>query len=167
MSRNALAVKPITGKTERAIKMGRRKHKPIIGEAFVPVLKYMITSQAFINLTNPARVAYLLLKAQCNKFGQNEVKFPYSHAEKYMDRHTFQKAIKQLIDNGFIEKTSYGGLYRRTNVYKFKEDWRKVKEEEMAYSKRGVKIHTTETAKIGQNKCEKPHRDIFRVVSTV
>ena len=124
-----------------------RKHKPQIGEAFVPILKHMINSQAFKNLTNPARVAYLLLKAQCNKFGQDEVKFPYSHAEPYMNRHTFQKAIKQLVENGFIEKSSYGGLYRRTNVYKFVNNWRDRKPELLAYSIRGAKSGTVEKQK--------------------
>lgn len=143
-----------------------RKRKPQIGEAFVPILKHMIESPAFMNLTNPARVAYLLLKAQCNKYGQNEVKYPYSHAEKYMDRHTFQNAIRQLIENGFIEKSSYGGLYRRTNVYKFVEAWRK-QNKDMAYSIRGVKKPTIERLKMFSNKCENPHHDVFRVASTV
>jgi hypothetical protein len=138
-----------------------RKRKPQIGEPFIPILKHMITSQAFMNLTNPARVAYLLLKAQCNKYGQNEVKYPYSHAEAYMDRHTFQKAISQLIENGFIEKSSCGGLYRRTNVYKFIEAWRK-QDKILAYSIRGVEMHTIEKPKSVPNKCENPHHDIFK-----
>lgn len=132
-----------------------RKRKPQIGEAFVPILKHMINSQAFKNLTNPARVAYLLLKAQCNKFGQNEVKYPYSHAEVYMDKKTFNKAIKQLIENGFIEKSCYGGLYRRTNVYKFVDNWRKItptkQEEILAYSIRGVEKHRVEPLNTDSN----------------
>ena len=51
--------------------------------------------------------------------GQREVIFPYTHAEAYMTRNTFAKAIKQLVELGFIEKSDFGGLYRRTNIYKF------------------------------------------------
>ena len=144
-----------------------RKRKPQIGEALVPILKHMINSQAFKNLSNPARVAYLLLKAQCNKFGQNEVKYPYSHAQTYMDKKTFNKALKQLTENGFIEKSSYGGLYRRTNVYKFVEAWRKVastkQAEILAYSIRGVDLHRVESPEPASNNGEKAPCRIIKI----
>ena len=85
----------------------------------------MIKSQAYKNLTNPERTAYVLLKAQCCKAGQNEVIFPYSHALEYMDRHTFSRAIKQLMKEGFIEKSQHGGLFRKTNIYTFTEAWKR------------------------------------------
>ena len=85
----------------------------------------MIKSQAYKNLSNPARTAYVLLKAQCCKSGQDEVIFPYSHAAEYMDRHTFSRAITQLINEGFIEKSQCGGLFRKTNIYRFIEEWKR------------------------------------------
>jgi len=105
-----------------------RKHQKING-AFVPIMKDMIKSPAFLQLTNASRISYILLKSQCRKFDQFEVKFPYSEAEQYMHRHTFADSIKQLEDLGFIERSSFGGLYRRTNVYKFIEAWRKRKDQ--------------------------------------
>lgn len=84
----------------------------------------MIKSEAFKKLTNAARVTYLLLKAQCCKPNQVEVKFPYTDALPYMNKHTYSRSIKQLIELGFIEKTQEGGLYRRTNIYRFVESWR-------------------------------------------
>lgn len=106
--------------------MGKKKSKPI-GEPFVPFIKFMIESPAFMQITNASRVAILLLKAQVRERGQREVIFPYSHAAKYMNRHTFARSIKQLEKYGFIEKSDFGGLYRRTNVYKLIEEWRKIK----------------------------------------
>ena len=94
---------------------------------FVPILKEMINSEAFKKLTNAARVTYLLLKAQCCKMNQEDVKFPYSHAQHYMDRHTYAKAITQLRELGFIEKSQEGGMYRRTNIYKLVDTWRTKK----------------------------------------
>lgn len=108
-------------------KPGKRKREGSIGEPFIPVLKSMVTSFPFKELTNAGRVAYILLKLQVQKTGQQEVIFPYSHAEPYMNRHTFGSAIKQLIELEFIEKSDFGGLFRRTNVYKFLEGWRNVK----------------------------------------
>jgi len=91
---------------------------------FVPITKEMINSNAFKRLTNASRVAYLLIKAQCKGSHQVEFRFPYSNAEEYMDRHTFANSIKQLSDFGFIKKTFEGGLYRRTNIYEFIEQWK-------------------------------------------
>lgn len=107
--------------------MGRRSKKNRINESFVPIIKHMIQSPAFKQLTNASRVAYLLLKAQINKSDQREVIFPYGQAEAYMDRKTFARSIRQLCELGFIEKSDFGGLYRRTNVYKFTEEWRNKK----------------------------------------
>ena len=108
------------------MKPGMRNRKNKIGEPFVPVIKQMIRSPAFKKLSNASRVAYLLLKAQCKESGQREVIFPYSDAERYMKRKTFARSIKQLTELGFIEKSSFGGLYRRTNVYRFTEGWRQI-----------------------------------------
>jgi hypothetical protein len=90
-------------------KPGKRNKKNQIGEPFVPTLKYMIHSPAYKKITNASRVAYLLLKSQCKESNQKEVIFPYSHAEQYMTRHTFARSINQLIELGFIKKTSFGG----------------------------------------------------------
>ena len=109
------------------MKPGKRSKKNKIGEPFVPVLKRMINSPAYKRLSNASRVAYLLLKAQCNENGQREIKFPYRDAQLYMKPSTFSRSIKQLEELGFIEKTQYGGLYRRTNVYRLIEKWREVK----------------------------------------
>ncbi len=105
----------------------RQKKRPKINGAFVPIMKDMISSPAFLNLTNASRVAYLLLKAQCCKFDQKEIKFPYSDAEKYMQKQTFADAIKKLEENGFIEKAQVGGLFRKTNVYSLTDKWRTIK----------------------------------------
>lgn len=105
----------------------KRKQKNQIGEPFAPILKPMVNSPAFKKLSNAARVAYLLLKCQCKESGQREVIFPYGSAEQFMKRHTFSRSIKQLEELGFIEKSDFGGLYRRTNVYRFINDWRSIK----------------------------------------
>ena len=103
----------------------RKKNKSF---PFVMIYKEMIKSPAYKKLTNASRTSYTLLKFQCCKFGQDEVKFPYRHAGEYMDQHTFGRSIKQLIELGFIEKSFEGGLFRRTNIYKFIEEWKEIKE---------------------------------------
>jgi len=107
-------------------KPGKRNNPGWINEGFVAIPHSMIDSPAYIKLTQPAKTAYTLPKRQKRSGIQDKVKFPYSHAERYMDRKIFTRAIRQLVELGFIEKEDYGGLYRRTNVYRFVEGWWQV-----------------------------------------
>lgn len=98
-----------------------------------------------MQLTNASRTAYLLLKLQCKHYDDLEVKFPYSHAQPYMNRNTFSRAIQQLEELGFIERSFLGGLYRRTTIYRFIETWEgiKSKPKPLANSIRGINNDTT------------------------
>ena len=118
---------------------------------FVAITKEMINSEAFKKLTNASRVTYLLLKAQCKKFEQDEVKFPYSHASAYMKTNTFAKSIAQLIEYGFISKTQEGGLFRRTNIYKLISEWKAYP---LAYSIRATEKGSVKRYKIAQTTTE-------------
>ncbi len=124
---------------------------------FVYITKEMLKSDAYKELTNASRTAFLLLKAQCCKPDQREVIFPYSHAEEYMQKRTFAGTIKQLTEIGFIQKKQLGGLYRRTNIYSFTDGWRAYKKpvRDMAYCRRGMQKHTVEKGKKGQTGMQK------------
>jgi len=104
--------------------MGRRnwKRKDELGY-FIPISWKMVDSDAFKELTNASRTAYLIIKRQYNKDIPGQFKCPYSTAEQYMERHTFARSIKQLIELGFIKKSQKGSLYRKTNIYSCSEDW--------------------------------------------
>jgi len=108
--------------------MSRSKKKNNRLPPFAYITKEMIASESFKQLTNASRVAYLLLVSQCRSNDQKEVKFPYSHAKEYMKTNTFARAIKQLAEKGFIVKEQSGGLYRRTNIYSFSNDWKERSE---------------------------------------
>jgi len=106
------------------------KEKPVEQKetpGFAMITNEVIKSAAFKKLTNTARTAYTLLRAQVKKKGQSDVIYPYSDALDYMERRSFSKAIKQLIEIGFIEKKQAGGLFRRTNIYIFSDKWRGFK----------------------------------------
>lgn len=99
---------------------------------FTPTDNKLIDSDLYKKLTNAARVAYLLLCRQRKHFGQTDVIFPYSHAQEYMDRNTWRRAISLLISEGLILKEQEGGLYRRKNIYKII----------LVQSIRGMETHT-------------------------
>lgn len=90
---------------------------------FIYVTKEMFRSDAFKQLTNSSRIAYLLLQNQIRSAEQTEIICPYRSVAEYMDQKTFGRAIGQLVEFGFITKKQEGGLFRKTNVYKFSDAW--------------------------------------------
>ena len=105
------------GEQNKAMKELIMKKKKNRLPPFTPTDNKLIDSDLYKKLTNATRVAYLLLCRQRKSFNQTDVMFPYSHAAKYMDHHTWGKAVKDLIAAGLIVKRQEGGLYRKKNIY--------------------------------------------------
>jgi len=90
---------------------------------FIYVTKEMFRSDAFKQLNNSAKIAFLLLKDQVKQLDQTEIRLTYKQTSEYMTSRTYGRAIKQLIDAGFLKKIEQGGLYKGMNVYQFSDDW--------------------------------------------
>jgi hypothetical protein len=110
---------------------------------FTPTSNKLIDSDVYKKLTNAAKVAYLLLCRQRRRFDQSEVCFPYSHAQEYMDRHTWGRAVRELIGTGMVGMRQEGGLYRRKDIYTIPGD-----------SIRGVEMHTVRLGEILQTSAQ-------------
>jgi hypothetical protein len=123
--------------------MGRKRKKGKLSK-FVAIPWELIDSEAWINLSNAARVALIHLKRKVNCPNPGEIYLSYNEMEKIMNRHTFSNAIKQLEEKGFIEVVKKGGLYRLRNAFKLSEKWRFFKTE-ISSAKNG----TTTSAKSG------------------
>lgn len=91
---------------------------------FVAVFREMLQCEAWEAISNPARVAYVHLKAKCVTANVCEITLSFKEMERIMSRHTYSKAIDQLEECGFIIKAQRGGLYRRRNFYRFTDGWR-------------------------------------------
>jgi len=106
--------------------MSRKKKNKSKGKSsyYIPITWEMIDSDAYAKLTNASRTAYLIIRRQYDTDNPTEFRCPFSTAERFMDRHTFSKSIKQLIGMGFIKKIQQGGLYRKINVYTCSEAWK-------------------------------------------
>lgn len=102
-------------------------HKKSKSRPFVMVFKEMMKCEAWAELTNASRVAYLHLKSKCISSDQDEVTLSFKEMERFMNRNTFSRSIKQLAKCGFITKTQTGGLFRTRNHYQFSEEWRTFK----------------------------------------
>lgn len=102
--------------------MGRTKKNRL--PPFVAIFREMLKSEAWKDLTNASRVAYVHLKGKCINAHGGEVTLSFKEMERIMDRHTFKRSLDQLEASGFITKEQRGGLYRRRNYFRFSEQWR-------------------------------------------
>ena len=102
--------------------MGKRRKNRL--PPFVAVFKEMLQSQAWEKIGNPARVAYIHLKGKCCSASVEEISLSFNEMEKFMHRHTFAKAIRELEEFGFVKVIQKGGLYRRRNFYLLSEEWK-------------------------------------------
>ena len=131
-----------------------------LAKPFAGIEERMIKSEAFKVISNPARVALLLLKAkQWHMQNKKEIVLTYREVSDYIDRHTYANAIRQLEEAGFINRVQRGGLYRRTNIFTFVNTWKYYK----AYGKTLNRVRKS-TLEKSANKCENTHPERLKVV---
>ena len=96
---------------------------------FAMIYKHMLATNAWRQLSNPARVAYIHLKAKYNGQNAKNLSLTYNEMQPFMCRRTFRNAIKQLVEYGFIEIVNKGGLMRNPNIYALTDGWNLDKNE--------------------------------------
>jgi hypothetical protein len=94
---------------------------------FVQLFHNILDSPAWLSLTHSARTAYIHILKDFNGHNNGQLKLTYSQAGRLMNRQTFGRSIKLLIDRGFIEVTKHGGLNNRCAEYRYIEKWRNWK----------------------------------------
>jgi len=105
--------------------MGRSKKKRL-SYRFIPVPAEVVESEAWENLTNAARVAYVHMCKKLDFNYRRPVSVTYSEMERIMTRRAFANAIRQLKGNGLITKTQQGGIFRKRNYFQMSESWRRI-----------------------------------------
>jgi hypothetical protein len=101
--------------------MARRKTK----FPFVQIEWALLDSKAWGELTNAARVLYVVIKRDKTNATKKELKPTYDQFERVMDRHTIRKAMDKLLEWGFIMMEQRGGLKRKKNIYILSDEWRR------------------------------------------
>lgn len=105
--------------------MGKKRQK--IKGRFVPVPYALIESDAWKKLSGNSIKVYLVI-CKCNWQSKNagtEFIIPYSYYKDkiFVSKPVFYKSLKELCENGFLERTEYGGLYKNSSKYKFSQLW--------------------------------------------
>lgn len=93
-----------------------------IKDKHIRLTKDMMMNEKFINLTPSTIKIYIYMKLWAN----GEIEFDYSKSlgSNIVSPMTFSKAIKELIEKGFIERIYFSnGGGHKPNRYKFSDNW--------------------------------------------
>ncbi len=122
--------------------MEMKKKRTKIKGGFILLPHYKTNSEPWRKCCTDANWVYceLLKKKKTGKADDDEklpinqreeLRLTYSEVEYKMHSRRFTKAMKALVENGFIEVKEQGGLYRRKSIYVFSPGW-KEKDPKMA-----------------------------------
>jgi DNA-binding MarR family transcriptional regulator len=95
--------------------MGRKKRR---GPPFVMLERATLKSQEWKKLGKSEMITYIYIKKNYNGSNNGNIPFKYSELKGVLASATLSKALKGLIEKGWIKKTRYGGLYRCYCLYK-------------------------------------------------
>jgi hypothetical protein len=96
-----------------------RKSKPHAkhgGGSYVALSRFALQSQSFAKLSPHAVKLLLDFMAGYSGFSNGDLSMPWSHAvtRGWRSRDTLNRALKELLDGGWIIKTRQGGRRNRT-----------------------------------------------------
>lgn len=111
------------------------------GNLSATIFASMLQHKAFTDLSNNAKVLYIYMKLQ--QYGQKQIegmdndcfyfnkamyliddKYPNNY-KLYSNGKQFQRDLKALVDNGFIEVVERGSTSRTKNIYRYSDAWQR------------------------------------------
>ena len=102
---------------------------------FVMLSNKMIDSKAWQELSCYARTVYIEIKRRYNGKNDSNLSYTYREASKLMQRRTFTKALRELVNNGLIDIIRSGGLYRKINKFGLSDRWKSYGQENFKIGK--------------------------------
>jgi len=100
------------------------KKKRKKGPPFVRLFNELIDSKAWKELSCYARAVYIEIHRKYNGSNNGNLSYTYREADKIMDRRTFTKALRELVNNGLIDIICSGGLHRKPNIFGLSDRWK-------------------------------------------
>ena len=98
---------------------------------FIMITRKLLRDQSFRGLSGNAKTLYIYLRAKFNYKTWDIVTLTYKEMEDVMSAKAMSRAYKELLTEGFIEKTKQGGLFGGVTQYKF------IGEHKEYYNKKG------------------------------
>lgn len=98
---------------------GRKKR-----DIHVRLTKDMLMDRKYLSLNNSSKILYMYMKLWAK--GENEFDYAKALGSKMMSPSTTIKAIRELVEKGFIERKYFSnGGGHIPNRYKFSDNWTK------------------------------------------
>ena len=98
--------------------MGSQKKKQKKYRDFMALLRPLLDSPEWLNLSTSAKLAYLYFKKAYVGHNNGEIRLYYSQMKKILKSSaTFSKAIKELEEKNWIKTENQGGLFQRASTY--------------------------------------------------
>lgn len=112
--------------------MATKTRRKNIGEPFMFLRRRWVDSPAFKRLPDRARTVLLFFSWECWKCSDQEngtFALPYRQMEPWMCHRTFWRAIRDLLEEGFVEVAEPGfferdGERRKPARYRFSNEWK-------------------------------------------
>lgn len=86
---------------------------------FVMVRKDLLQDLEWKKLTSGAKILWLYLRNYWDYSNSKETSVTYSQMKGIMSSRAMSRALKELLDNNWIENTKKGGLFKGISKYKF------------------------------------------------
>jgi len=80
---------------------------------------------SILGLNPLAYKIYTYMLLECG--GKAEFEFPYAKFRKIASKDGFQKAVKELVEVGFIDVVQRNANLRKPNLYRFSVRWKNYK----------------------------------------
>ncbi len=87
------------------------------GRPFVMIEKDMLNSKEWKELSHTTKLMYIKLKSKYNGRNNGSIDFKYSEADDEFAPATISRALAELTEKGWIEKTQHGGMFRYYCLY--------------------------------------------------
>ena len=88
---------------------------------FVAIYHNQLCNDKFMKMSLNTQMLYVYMLDYSNRSVETE--FPHRFYKKIMSTPTFNKCIKELYENGFIEVKESGKFNHKPNIYKFIDKW--------------------------------------------
>lgn len=99
----------------------RKSRRKRGGLQHVGIERRTLKEDPWQGLSACAKIFYIHLKSRYNGGNNGKIKFPYSAMKGVRGCSTnraISKAVKELLDEGWIEINQVGGMYRHYNLYR-------------------------------------------------
>lgn len=98
--------------------MGRQNKQKTKHRNFLALLRPLLDSEEWLDLSNSAKLTYVYIKKGYNGSNNGEIVVPYSQLQKILNSTaTISKVLNELENKRWIDRSLERGLYHKATKY--------------------------------------------------